>query len=65
MMPCTSNWSNDGASDAMLKFCRERVDPARMKGLMTAPWAKAFAPETKKACDGIRIFAEAKRRRYS
>ena len=65
MMPCTSNWSNDGAADAMLKFCKERVNPAHMKGLMTAPWAKAFALENKKACDGIRIFAEAKRRHYS
>ena len=64
MLPCTSNWSNPQASDAMLKFCKERVDPAHLKGFMTAPWAKAISLEMPKVAEGIRLFAEAKRKHY-
>ena len=64
MVPCTSNWSNPAAADAMLKFCRARVDPAHLKGLMTAPWAKTFAEEEPKLKDGIRQFAAARRAHY-
>ena len=64
MLPCTSNWSNPQASDAMLKFCKERVDPAHLKGFMTAPWAKATSLETPKVAEGIRLFAEAKRKHF-
>ena len=64
MFPCTSNWSDLKASDAMLKFCKERVNPARIKGLMTAPWAKSFAVELPKVSEGVRLFAEAKRKHY-
>ena len=64
MMPCTSNWSTDAAAEAMVRFCRERVNPAHLKGILTAPWAKAFAEESPKANEGIRIFAAAKRKIY-
>ena len=64
MLPCTSNWSNPQASDAMLKFCKARVDPAHLKGFMTAPWAKAISLEMPKVAEGIRLFAEAKRKHY-
>ena len=62
MMPCTSNWSTDAAAEAMVRFCRERVNPAHLKGILTAPWAKAFTEETPKANAGIRLFAAAKRK---
>jgi hypothetical protein len=35
-----------------------------MKGLMTAPWAKSFAVELPKVSEGVRLFAEAKRKHY-
>ena len=64
MLPCTSNWSTPAAPEAMLKFCKARVDPAHLKGFMTAPWAKCFAVELPKVSEGIRLFAEAKRKHY-
>ena len=65
MLPCTSNWSNVAATDAMLKFCRERVDPSHLKGYMTAPWSKTFAEELPKTSEGIRLLSAAKRKYYS
>ena len=64
MLPCTSNWSTPAASDAMLKFCKERIDPAHLKGFMTAPWAKSISLELPKVAEGIKLFAEAKRKHY-
>jgi hypothetical protein len=65
IMPCTSNWSCDEAADAMLSFCKKRVDPARIKGLFTAPWLKPVAAEDEKFRKGIKLFADAKRKYYS
>ena len=53
---------SDAAAEAMVRFCRERVNPAHLKGILTAPWAKAFTEETPKANAGIRLFAAAKRK---
>jgi hypothetical protein len=64
IMPCTSNWSSDKASDAMLSAVKKHVDPAHLKGLMTAPWAKSIKEENGKAASGIRLFAAAKRKYY-
>lgn len=64
MMPCTSNWSNDKASDAMLSFVKERVDPSLVKGLLTAPWGMSYKEEHPKVVSGIKLFAEAKRKYY-
>ena len=64
LMPCTSNWSADEAADAMLGFCKSRIDPARIKGYFTAPWRKAVPADTPKANDGIRLFAAAKRKHF-
>jgi aspartyl/asparaginyl-tRNA synthetase len=49
-------------AEAMVRFCRERVNTAHLKGILTAPWAKAFTEETPKANEGIRLFAAAKRK---
>ncbi len=62
MLPCTSNWSTPDAADAMLTFCKERVNRAHLKGFMTAPWSKSFTEEMPKTKEGIRLFAEAKRK---
>lgn len=64
MMPCTSNWSTDKASDAMLSFVKNNINPAHVKGLLTAPWRMSFPEENPKVVDGIRLFAAAKRKYY-
>jgi len=64
MIPCTSNWSSDKATDAMLSFIKNNVDPSHVKGLMTAPWARAYKEENPKVEAGIRQFAAAKRKYY-
>ena len=64
IMPCTSNWSSDAAADAMLGFCKKNVDLARIKGFFTAPWRKPVAADDRKTCDGIRLFADAKRKYF-
>ena len=65
LMPCTSNWSADEAADGMLGFCRQRIDPARIKGFMTAPWRKPAPEDDAKAMAGIRLFAAAKRKYFN
>ena len=37
---------------------------AHLKGFMTAPWAKAISLEMPKVAEGIRLFAEAKRKHF-
>ena len=64
VMPCTSNWSHDGAADAMIGFCKRRVDPAHLKGFLTAPWFMTREGQDRKLKDGIRLFAAAKRKHY-
>jgi hypothetical protein len=48
----------------MLSFIKRNINPSRVKGVMTAPWAKAFKEEDPKAAAGIKLFAAAKRRYY-
>ena len=64
VMPCTSNWSSDEAADAMIGFCKRRVDPAQLKGFLTAPWFMTLEGQSRKLKDGIRLFAAAKRKHY-
>ena len=64
LMPCTSNWCVDDAADVMLGFCKRRIDPARIRGYLVAPWRKAVPADTPKAVDGIRLFAAARRRHF-
>ena len=65
ILPCTGNWKTDRSADAMLAYCRNRIDPARIKGFMTAAW-KLSVPETDtKVRDAIRQLAEAKRKHWS
>ena len=64
MMPCTSNWECPEAAEAMVGFCRARVDPRHLKGFLTAPWADCYTEEKPKLLAGIRHFAAAKRKIY-
>lgn len=65
MMPCTSNWTEDKAPDAMLSFVKKNLDPSRVKGLLTAPWGMSYPEEMPKVVNGIKLFAAAKRKHYS
>ena len=65
VLPCTSNWSSDAASEAMLRYCKGRVDPKRLKGFMTAPWFMTIPQQREKLLDSVRIFGEAKRKIYT
>ena len=65
IMPCTSNWESPEAADAMLGFCKSHVDAARIKGYFTAPWTKPVAGDDARTREGIRTFAEAKRKYYA
>ena len=69
LMPCTSNWSKDEAAEALVAFCRTRLDQNRLKGIYTAPW-KFTIPDTAekknitKTLEGIDLFAAAMDRHY-
>ena len=37
-LPCGSNWNNDRNMGLLVEFCKQRIDPSRLKGFCTAPW---------------------------
>jgi len=37
-LPCTSNCFEEEATDAFVRFCRERLDRSLLAGLCTVPW---------------------------
>ena len=41
-LPCCSNWAEDGSAEALVGFCREHIDPVRLKGFYTAPWSSGM-----------------------
>ena len=65
LLPCTSNWSCDDAAEAMVSFCKTRLDQKRLKGIYTAPW-KMTIPDGEqkknitKTLEGIDLFAAAR-----
>lgn len=60
ILPCTSNWIFDDASEAMVAYCRNHLDPQRVKGLCTAPWERNV-PEY----FGLRAGVEGRRRGFT
>ena len=64
-LPCTSNWAEDASAEAVVKYCRNHIDPSRLKGFYTAPWARCI-PDTPdkmnitKVLRGIELFAAQK-----
>ena len=69
LLPCTSNWSRDDASEALVSFCKTRLDPKRLKGIYTAPWKFTIPDEPKKknitkTLEGIDLFAAAMDKHY-
>ena len=73
LLPCTSNWSSDAASEAMVAYCRSNIDPVHLKGLYTAPWMMMVpdyvTPKKKRKgvsrnIEGLELFAAAMDRHY-
>ena len=66
--PCTSNWSRDDAAEALVSFCKARLDPKRLKGIYTAPWQRTIPDGEKKhitkTLEGIDLFAAAMDKHY-
>lgn len=44
-VPCGSNWNNDLNFERTVEHTRRVIDPARLKGFLTAPWYPTVAPE--------------------
>ena len=69
-MPCTSNWAEDASADAVVKYCKEHIDPSRLKGFCMAPWAMSI-PDTadkvhfSKVLRGLDLMGAARHRYYS
>ena len=68
-MPCTSNYFEDSSADAVVKYCKEHIDPSRLKGFYTAPWTRMQpdAPGIKgvsTTISGIDLFAAARDHHY-
>ena len=70
LLPCTSNWSCDPAAEALVSFCKARLNPKQLKGIYTAPWNRTIPdePEGKKkitkTLEGIDLFAAAMDKHY-
>ena len=68
-VPCGSNWKSDrykkegpavnNSIAGLVKFCRENVSPARLKGFMMAPWANCLETSNRTNLEGIDLFAKA------
>ena len=68
-LPCCSNWAEDACADAVVKFCREHIDPSRLKGFYTAPWQMSVPDEPGKkhisaTLAGLDLLAAARDRHY-
>ena len=64
-MPCTSNYAEDAAADALVSYCQEHINPSRLKGFYTASWAMTVPDTPKKKgvskiLEGIDLFAAAR-----
>ena len=59
LLAFTSNWGCDEAAAAMVKFCRERLDPAHLKGIYTASWCRTIPEKHEKGLQCLDLFAKA------
>ena len=68
-LPCLSNYFEEEATDAGVKFCRERMDPSLLMGICTAPWAGSVVDSEgvkgeAHTLKGLKQFGDACRRYY-
>lgn len=64
-LPSPGNFWGEPSAEAVVRFCRENLDPSRLKGFLMTTWARTTRSEMKKVTDGIREFAAVKRRYYA
>ena len=58
-VPTGSNWNCDTNMAATVRFCRERIAPARLKGFMCASWKRCIPAEREKLLASIDQLATA------
>ena len=69
-MPCMSNYADEGCADAVVKYCKEHIDPSRLKGFYTASWMPTVpdTPDKKMisaTLSGLDLLAAARDRHYA
>ena len=65
MIGCTSNWEGTTATDAFVAYCKRRLDPKHLLGIITAPWAKTVERQREWILQAVRLLGSAKRKHYS
>ena len=65
MIGCTSNWEGTTATDAFVAYCKRRLDPKHLLGIITAPWAKTVERQREWILQSIRLLGAAKRKHYA
>ena len=68
-LPCCSNWAEDGCADALVAYCKATIDPSRLKGFYTAPWARCEPdekdkPHVSKVLKGLDLLKAAREHHY-
>ena len=58
-LPCGSNWDCEENFGGLVKFCREKIDPERLKGFIMAPWEVSMPANRKKLLRGIELASAA------
>lgn len=69
-LPCSSNWCDDRANDAVVRYCRDHISPDRLKGFYTCSWEKSVPdepdrPHVSKTMRCIDQLADARKRHYA
>ena len=63
-LPCTSSYQCEPSADAVVKFCRERIAPERLKGFLMAPWTLTTPDKANKISRSIELIAASKNKYY-
>ena len=63
-LPCTSSYQCEPSADAVVKFCRERIAPERLKGFLMAPWTLTTPDKANKIARSIELIAASKNKYY-
>ena len=65
-IPCASSYYEDEATEALVRFCKERMDPSLLLGICTAPWHSSVPGEKDEALTlaALKQFGDAKRKYF-
>jgi hypothetical protein len=58
-VPTLSNWTNSDNIEGTVRYCKEHIDPQRLKGFLLAPWRPTLAETRDRHLDAIEHFAKA------